>query len=299
MWGILCSGPAAVVVFFIISGFCIHFPYSGGAAFRAAPYLIRRYLRIGIPMAVAMLLADQAGLDSRVFFDAVLWTLIAELMYYTLYPGIRWFVRRFGLLAMILGAFALSLIVVASNPLVKGYNVFGWQLNWLVGLPCWVLGVKLDDAWRHRILATESGVSTSRIWKWRLLVWAASSVCLALNFHSPIGHAWSLGFFAVLAYAWIALEIRRAHSVRRPWKILEWAGQWSYSLYLCHMIAARAYAGFGVLPEVGPIASWMIRIAFVLLMSYVFYLLIERPAHLVARRAAASLTSRLRNAGQT
>ncbi|PYS65286.1 MAG: hypothetical protein DMF74_04450 [Acidobacteria bacterium] len=35
--------------------------------------------------------------------------------------------------------------------------------------------------------------------------------------------------------------------------------------------------------------NWMINIAFVLLVSYTFYLIVERPSHLFARRIAHKL----------
>ena len=116
-----------MIVFFVISGFCIHFPYAGGIAFRPAPYLIRRYVRIGIPMGVAMALTELAGIDARGFFDAILWSLVAELMYYTLYPLIRRLVHRFGMDAVVFSTFVLSLAVVLTDPAAKGYGVYGWE----------------------------------------------------------------------------------------------------------------------------------------------------------------------------
>lgn len=286
LWGIIYSGPAAMIVFFVISGFCIHFPYAGGMAFRPAPYLIRRYVRIGIPMGVAMALTELSGIDARGFFDAILWSLVAELMYYTLYPLIKRLVHRFGMDAVVFGAFVLSLAVVLTDPAAKGYGVYGWELNWLLGLPCWMLGVKLAQDWGSRPVQTAAVVPATTAWTWRILVWASSSVCLALNFHSPIGYPWSLNLFAIIAYAWIALEIRRANGPKRPWRALEWAGRWSYSLYLCHMFAARLYTGLGVSPEAGPLLDWLLRVAFVLATSYAFYLLVELPAHSLARQVA-------------
>ncbi|MBE0612757.1 MAG: acyltransferase [Burkholderiales bacterium] len=285
-WGVLHSGPAAVIVFFVISGFCIHYPYTGGAAFRCIPYLIRRYVRIGIPMAAAMILTELADIDSLKFFDAILWSLVAELMYYTSYPLIRLLKDRLGMDAIVAGAFVLSLAVVLTDPAAKGYGVYGWRLNWLLGLPCWLLGVSLAETWQRRTVAALSGETKDSVWKWRTLVWASSSMCLALNFHSPIGYPWTLNLFAIIAYAWIVREIRRANGSKRPWRALEWAGGWSYSLYLCHMFATRLYSRLGASLEAGPILDWFLRIAFVLGTSYAFYLLVELPAHSLARRLA-------------
>src|SRR5262249_38787338 len=44
------NGPAAVIVFFVISGFCIHFPFRNGDFPRLARYYPRRYFRILTPL---------------------------------------------------------------------------------------------------------------------------------------------------------------------------------------------------------------------------------------------------------
>src|ERR1700730_15498400 len=45
------NGPAAVIVFFVVSGFCIHFRNRAGLVVRSwKAYYMRRYLRILIPM---------------------------------------------------------------------------------------------------------------------------------------------------------------------------------------------------------------------------------------------------------
>lgn len=288
VWGILFSGPAAVIVFFVISGFCIHFPYAGSTPLRTAPYLIRRYVRIGIPMGIAMALTEVSGIDARGFFGAILWSLVAELMYYTLYPLIRKLANRFGMDKVVIGAFILSLFVVLTDPGAKGYGVYGWELNWLLGLPCWMLGVKLAQIWVNGPFQADVAVPGAAAWKWRILVWASSSMCLALNFHSPVGYPWTLNLFAIIAYVWISLEIRRANHFKRPWRVLEWAGRWSYSLYLCHMFAAQLYTGLRLSPEVGPLCDWLLQVAFVLATSYAFYRLIELPAHWFARWIAVT-----------
>src|SRR5450432_277462 len=48
------SGLAAVMVFFVISGIVIHAPYSEGSNPKLIPFLVRRYLRILLPLLVAV-----------------------------------------------------------------------------------------------------------------------------------------------------------------------------------------------------------------------------------------------------
>src|SRR5947207_15870928 len=59
----LFSGPAAVIVFFVISGFCINYPYRRGERIPLVSYYSRRYLRILVPMAAAILLGMPLGLN--------------------------------------------------------------------------------------------------------------------------------------------------------------------------------------------------------------------------------------------
>ena len=51
----LFCGPAAVIVFFVISGFCIHFPYRNGRKeLEAGTFLLRRYIRILVPLLILL-----------------------------------------------------------------------------------------------------------------------------------------------------------------------------------------------------------------------------------------------------
>src|SRR3954463_9589743 len=61
--GNLFSGPAAVIVFFVISGFCIHYPFRDGRPLPLKSYYSRRYVRILIPMAAAIALGVPLHLD--------------------------------------------------------------------------------------------------------------------------------------------------------------------------------------------------------------------------------------------
>src|ERR1700750_1834830 len=50
----MISGPAAVIVFFVISGFCIYYPYRNSDSILLGPYYTRRYIRILTPMIFAL-----------------------------------------------------------------------------------------------------------------------------------------------------------------------------------------------------------------------------------------------------
>ncbi len=141
------NGPAAVIVFFVISGFCIHYPSSRTLQIPSlAGYAARRYLRIGLPLAVAMVVSPYLGVKLGLFHDSILWSLVAELVYYTLYPALL-ALRRRGVewRWMVAGSFIAALVLVATDPKAKNYASWGIGLNWVMGLPCWLLGCELAE----------------------------------------------------------------------------------------------------------------------------------------------------------
>ena len=80
------NGPSAVIVFFVISGFCIHLPNARRTDFEVGAHYARRFLRILPPMLVALLLGGIIGAKglslSRETWQlpSILWSLVAELI---------------------------------------------------------------------------------------------------------------------------------------------------------------------------------------------------------------------------
>ncbi|MBA3963870.1 MAG: acyltransferase [Chthoniobacterales bacterium] len=286
LWGNLWPGPAAVIVFFVISGFCIHFPY---AASRRQLYLkefyARRFLRILGPAAVAILLSAFIGLGLAVFEYSILWSLLAELIYYGCYPALRALQLRFGSWRGILTvSYAIAFAIAATNSSAPYYPSYGPGLNWLLGLPCWLLGCVLAESIRT---TPPRAVGRVSIWVWRAAVFGAAWTSSFMRFHTPIGDPWTLTFFGVLVALWLRREIDFRRQVA-PWRWLEWAGLWSYSLYLVHLPIGALFA------ELFPrMASnnlrWMVMVLFVLVVCYLFYLVVERPSHALAKKAARAL----------
>ena len=288
VYGNLFSGPAAVIVFFVISGFCIHYPYVRSLQIPSLiTYLVRRYLRIGIPLLVAIGISSALKVNLSIFNDSILWSLVAEVIYYGLYPGLLALRRQCSDWApLILGFVLMALVLASTNPIAGNYPSYGNGLNWVLGLPCWLSGCWLAESVqkaempRHQ---SESGNSSRSIWMWRLSIWGLATVCSILRFHSPIGYPWTLNLFAVAVVFWLAQEISHCMAVPFP-RWLEWAGTWSYSLYLVHLLAVPIYGRLGV-PNFGYFLNWIFLILFVLLCSYLFYLLVELPSHVAARSA--------------
>jgi peptidoglycan/LPS O-acetylase OafA/YrhL len=285
--GNIWVGPAAVIVFFVISGFCIHYPFAHPTRRpNLAEFYIRRFLRLLPPMLAAMVFAHVAGVDLSLLDVSVLWSLVAELIYYLLYPAVR--IARFrlgGWAGLIAGAYGAALAVTLGNPGATDYPSFGISQNWLLGLPCWLLGCALAE----KVAApTTIKISPPTIWCLRVGLLGLVISCSLLRFHSPfgqpIGYPWSLNVFAFPATAWLYAEIVYHQSVA-PARLLEWAGQWSYSLYLLHVPAAAVFNR--MLPDFGsPLVHWLALVGFVFALAYGFYLLVERPSHALARRAS-------------
>jgi peptidoglycan/LPS O-acetylase OafA/YrhL len=283
----LWSGPAAVIVFFVISGFCIHYPYASSLRISSiGAYAVRRYLRIGIPLAVAIGVSAMMSVNLSIFNDSILWSLVAELIYYTLYPALL-IVRRRTLTwsPMIFGAFALGLVLASTNPTAGNYPSFGNALNWILGLPCWLSGCWLADAVvKNKI---PESMSYRSIWIWRGLILVLAMVCSILRFHTPLGYPWTLNLFGFVVVFWLAREITWfMASPTKRW--LEWAGAWSYSVYLFHVLAMPIYMRYDK-PNFGVFFNWLFMMTFVMISSYLFYLLIEYPGHLAARHAGKIL----------
>ena len=71
----------------------------------------------------------------------------------------------------------------------------------------------------------------------------------------------------------------------RKSSILETAGLFSYSLYLIHKLVITAFDELPV--NVDPIGVWAAQLLAIFLAAFVFYILVERPAHRLARRLGA------------
>ncbi len=283
IYGNVWNGPAAVIVFFIISGFCIHYPFAGSQRQpRLMEFYSRRFLRLLVPVAVAIPLSSLVGVSLALFDESVLWSLLAELIYYVLYPAFRSLrIRLGGWLPLIVMAYVGALAVVLTNPTATGYASYGSGFNWILGLPCWLLGCSLAESIR-----AGRGVSagTGAIWAWRFGILAVAWGCSVMKFHTRIGHPWTLNVFALLATAWLCREIGflKKHP---PARWAENAGLWSYSLYLLHPAGMHAFGRIS--PAIGNAwARWLLLCGFVFAVSYAFYRLVERPSHTLARRVA-------------
>lgn len=277
--GNIWSSAAAVIAFFVISGFCIHYAHAATNRITSlGEYYARRYIRILIPALAALAAAKVLHLELSLFDKSILWSVAAEIIYYTLYPLLlagRRLARSW--LPLIGVSLIFSLAVAASQPLAGAYPVFGLKLNWLLALPCWLLGCWLADLQ----MAGRTAPFEKWLWLLRGATWATMIVCSILRYHTPLGYPWTLNVFALVATFWLAAELAHFSKAKPPaW--LEWAGQWSYSLYMTHKLTFILLTPL-YLDGLGLIPGWTIRFFLLLAGAYGFYLVIERPSHQLAR----------------
>lgn len=278
------NGPAAVIVFFVLSGFCIHYPFRGA---RPAPPLLsfwaRRLLRLGLPALAALCLSRLIGVKLGEMLRGMFWSLICEALYYGLYPGLRWLAPRMGWTALTSAAFVAAAALALANPQARMYIDLGDQLTWLLGLPMFLLGCGLAER-AERADSLTQAVPLVRRWGMRLLVWGLAGFCVYLRHWSVwhVGYPLLLNLFGLVVVPWLAGEIAHFRHAS-PWPWLERAGKASYSLYLVHLFAMGTMAGLGIVLA-GELPVRLAGLTTALVLAGVFYLCIERPSHQLVRR---------------
>jgi peptidoglycan/LPS O-acetylase OafA/YrhL len=276
--GVVFNGVAAVIIFFVVSGLCIHFPYIGVERISLGEYFARRYLRIGGPLVAILLFAHFYTDPAAQAVHDVLWSVYCELAYYTLYPILFLAFRRYGVRPIIAIATAVALCLIAARYSFMWHWEFG-LLTFLVGYPAWLLGCLLAE----KIKTNSFSRVSVPIWYWRGGAWLYSVAAMLLVFHSPvrIGYPATLLPFSFYCYFWIQQELARWRE-KAPWHWLEVGGAWSFSVYLVHKIVIAEFVELHF--PISPLTNWALQLSVLLALSYLYYLVIERPSHRLARR---------------
>jgi len=273
--GLMICGPAAVIAFFVISGFCIHYPFQNANKIDLLPFYTRRLLRIGIPAAIAFLWFKFLKMDLEPPSYGIFWSIICEIIYYLLYPLLFLLRRYVNWSTMFLVSFVVALIFMIANiHMITGgyYPEFGF-MTWLIGLPCWISG-----CWLSENYTKFSILKSYQIWILRIFMIIVCMILVTLKFHSTnvlTSYPFTLTLFAPIACCWLGFEIRY-FQIHQPSPQLESAGKWSYSLYIFHAMAFAVWKHFDLFVRIPNNALLIIAS---LLISYAFYLLIEKPSH--------------------
>jgi peptidoglycan/LPS O-acetylase OafA/YrhL len=204
-WDTTVFGTPAVIVFFVISGFCIHLPFRGTEKIDVLRYYLRRYTRILIPVAGALVVYHLDGKqmtlwgEDSVLWHSPLWSLACEEIYYAMYPGLRWIRNRIGWKILLGASFALSVPIAATHPHAVDWHVFGPLGTAMMLLPVWLMGCLLAEQ-SDSLVEVSPRVS---IWGWRLLAWLGCWTSEMMHFKLGISYTQTMVWFGVLAYFWL------------------------------------------------------------------------------------------------
>jgi peptidoglycan/LPS O-acetylase OafA/YrhL len=308
----LTWGWAGVSIFFVISGFCIHW------SFRQRPDLGRffkhRFFRIYPPYAVVLLFfgfvfpTTREALHSGTAVGQVVshlflvhnfgptvwdginpsfWTIAVEAQLYLLYPVFFWLVSKLGWSRslIILAAIELGSRLTAGALFVAGGTS---PPQWIVGSPLtywcsWAVGARLAEACLRG--------DPLPFLRWSPVMLVISAV--ACTFVGPLSY---LSFFlfsmAAVAAAARALNGTGGVLIRFPklfQQHLRKAGVWSYSIYLLHQPLLWGIAHIGYRFRIGHphplqiliwcLMSWLPIVG----VAGVCFRLLERPSINLAR----------------
>lgn len=277
---LVSNGTAAVIGFFIISGFIIHYS-SKVQITHLKQFYARRFIRILGPLTVVFLLGYRFGHPEK----GVVWSLLCELIFYTLYPfilriNLRWntkLVISFIISFIAVYLFAYHDILAMLNQSANQYHGYYWQAGprytWIIGLPCWLLGVKIAED-----IHSDDQTSVKIVFLYRVTVLICSVVLYILKEEYFVSYIISMNFFSILCYCWLKNEIIYSR-YKNKMGFTEQLGKSSYSLYIFHplvILIINTYLSINNLTSIIIIISTII-------LSYIFYLLVEKPFHHFAR----------------
>jgi peptidoglycan/LPS O-acetylase OafA/YrhL len=303
---LIWDGPAAVVIFFVLSGYVLSVPYAAGKTGGWRSYYPQRLLRLYLPVWGALIFSliavtavqrhyvpgatyfvnlhataphgvAQAARNATLllktgWLDSPLWSLRFEVAFSVFLPLAVWGGAVCPRLWAVKGAACLAVVVA------------GWQLHsqLLEYVPMFGFGVILAYE-QERFRAV-----TRRFTQPQWIVITTVSVLLISSYWD----LWGLGLGGIAAFGQalsaiggcgVLVAMRDWPSARRFGEAapIQWLGKRSFSLYLIHEpIVLTVVFALGGKPNVPLIFAIALPITMVL--TEVFYRLVEHPSHLFA-----------------
>ena len=321
-WAAWLSAPCpflgyAILLFFMISGFCIHYPNVEGQSMPWNRYLARRILRIYPPYLCAVLftavvawICHHGGGDktwdmTRMFRAATLtqnyppgsgqflsnpalWTIPVEMEFYLFYPLVFWAWTRFG--SIVVGFAAL---VLAGGGLALAQSDPAWSWLTFTSVLFWIFW--LSGAWyanqyrRGAVGKLGAGGMVSAIVLLGMAIWTYFKYR-----HSPSVLASGIQYFLWGGFYFIvfrAMTGRGAPYLRKGFlgslsRGAAWLGKISFSLYLIHFPFFKL-CGFLYRNYLGEKPSnFLVTLAFIPLViafAWLFHKTVEIPSHALSR----------------
>jgi len=315
---------SGVMLFFVISGFCIHAPYAGprGKRLDLREYTVRRLFRIYPPYVAAILFAFAVqttgyhwgfltSLDTYNYAMTVpmlqnsfaaqpecnpaFWTIPIEVAFYLFFPLVYFGLKRSGMATLAAGLI-VSVIAIASSVLAPIQSSF--LPYWFT----WIAGAALAESYRAGNLKKPPLVFVA-------LGLIALSAGLFCTWHARATTGLDLyaGLFNLVesfCYG-VAFSVLLWWSLLNAWfyqllpgfahRALMVLGAISYSLYLFHTPFFRLCGWIWIGSFGGKPVNYLITFPFVLLaigLAWLAYQLIEAPSHEAGRKFAAKYKPR-------
>lgn len=261
----------AVMLFFVLSGFCIHYPYAAKARpLQLKPYAIRRFLRIYPPYLAAVLLSVLATFLSfhywelrnpaaenfwrsilmtqnyppgtgQIDLNPALWSLPVEMELYLAYPIFYFCLARFGLTTSI----GMALVATVLGQAMRYYTHLSFpeaDVDWHNFSLYWLTWC--GGAWIAEQQARNSLPRCGLGWTVTMIAFLGIAICSDQKVQQSLGFTfwqyapgerlvWGIFFFLLIAWCLRHLPYPEDNTSRIG-KSLNGLGAISYSLYLTH-----------------------------------------------------------------
>ena len=286
-------GPAAVIIFFIISGFCIHYPYKDNwKRSQAIPFLCARITRILGPILFATIIMHLLKVEISIFYTFIGWSIVCEIFYYSIYPLVRLFLIIFKHWKIF---FILSFIPTLTSFFVfpidlVNYPGVGLIYVLFLGLPCWLLGVIL--CYDIDFKKNKRFINKRKLNFCRIFTFFAAFLTHILALQEIIGHPFTLNFFAIIAYFWIKNEILYYKNKKINFVLFEKIGKASYSIYLIHTVPFILIKYSGIIIK-NKFLDFFVYWLLLSTLTFLFFITVEKPFHKLSR----NIKNRIENLG--
>lgn len=290
---LLRQGCHGVDLFFILSGFCLAYPwltrvYAGGRTrFSVSSFAAKRIVRILPPyyaaitvftvlgaallllhiplpepiareaLSVTGILKQALFLDAdRQFLDASFWTLAIEFRWYFLFPVLLW----------VWVCYPRAFAAIAVVALIGGATRI--QSTDLFFLPFFMLGIVAAELHARRIPLLRFAVPCAIA----ALAAAAASTASGGWYFIEKGPLWGIAMFCIVVAAGATPPLRRLLSA----KLLVRIGTLSYGIYLIHEPVV-ALIERSASESVGPAAAFALAVAGAMVAGVAFSIIAEQP----------------------
>jgi peptidoglycan/LPS O-acetylase OafA/YrhL len=301
----------AILLFFLISGFCIHYPNTLSDSKPCWKiYFKRRFWRIYPTYLIAILLTSVISYFCHIQWGDIdwnferilrvatvsqnyppgngqfltnpsLWTIPLEIEFYVLYPLAFFCILKFGFFTLLILSVGFSVLGIYLTKIGLHWVSFTSLFLW----PSWLLGAWIASLHRENKLSKLKILPISSILILFLIIALASRLQKWEEWTQYAG--WTGFYFALFL---IFLHFEKSISRRREnlfFKSLAWLGQISFSLYLIHFPLFKLFgfihrSYFDEKP-----ANFLISLAYLIpvcLLAWIFYRLIELPIHKWSKR---------------